>query len=151
MVDIAKIQRKTHKIAIVIGGVCFVLIVAFGALKQMFKESAANQHAAASQRILGRLHIKYETDKETPYVDVFADRDTLAVWRGIFVENHGQSESDVIRDYSKLVATGKLTSVFPDTLVTIQERAGDSDCRVTILSGGKAKQSGWVDCKWITD
>jgi len=152
MPDLDKIARKSHKIAILVGCVCFVLVLVLGALEQLFKQSAANQHAATSQPILGRLHVKYATDKETPWVDVIADRDTLEVWRAIFMTGHGprKTEAEIARDYGKLVSMGELTSVDPDTLVRILERQGESDCRVTILSGKNIEKSGWVDCRWIT-
>src|SRR5271169_1898030 len=60
-------------------------------------------------RSAGRLHIKYAADKETPYVDVAVDRDTLRAWRGIFVDHEGpQTTAEIARDYGKLVSAHKL-------------------------------------------
>lgn len=148
--DLASIQRKTHKAAWIVGAICFVIIVASGVLTDLFHQSAAQKQRQSP--ILGRLHVKYEANKETPYVDVFDDRDTLAAWRLIFVSPPAsQTESDLISGYRKLVATGKLTSVDPNTLVRVIHREQPTDCQVTILSGKHREHSGWVDCDWITD
>jgi hypothetical protein len=145
--DIATIQRKTHKIAVSVGIAAFVVIVASGVLVDLFRQSVHEQQQPPA---LGRLHIKYEPGKETPYVDVFTDRETLAAWRAIFVDAPAsQTEADVIADYAKLVQTGKLTPVDPDTLVRVTQREHPTDCRVTILSEKHREETGWVDCRWI--
>lgn len=153
MPDLATTPRNSRKIAIIIGCACFFVILISGALRELFIQSATNQQTAASQRFMGRLHVKYAADKETPWVDVATDRETLEAWRGIFVQGHGRhrTQEEIARDYGDLMATGRLRNVEPDTLVRILKRDGESDCQVTIFSGKNRGQSGWVDCHWITD
>lgn len=148
--DLAKIANKTHKLALIFGGISFALILVFGALTQMFKDSAASK---SQPRSLGRLHYKYAPNKETPWVDVAADRDTLEAWRGLFIVGHGhhRTTEQIAHDYGELLHTGKLLTVKPNTLVRVVKQEGDSDCYVTILSAENREQSGWVDCNEITN
>ena len=154
MADIEKIERKTRKVVIWVAAVSFVVIVISGVLTDLFNESAANQQRQRQQHpdslMLGRLHIKYAADKETPYVDVAVDRDTLRAWRGIFVDHEGpQTTAEIARDYGKLVSAHKLISVEPDTLVRVLEKQDEYDCLVSVIAGKDATRSGWVDCRWI--
>src|ERR1035438_6567415 len=135
MPDIREIQRGTHKVAIAAAIICLPVILIAGFLTELFQA-----------RAVGRLHVKYGPQKEAPWVDVAADRETLEAWRVIFLKNKYEAASDVARDYSKLFSGGKLTRVKPDTEVHITERTGEADCYVLILSGDSANKSGWVDC-----
>jgi hypothetical protein len=45
-------------------------------------------------------------------------------------------------------SSGKLISVFPGTLVRVEEREGNN-CRVTITDGEKSGTTGWVECDYI--
>jgi hypothetical protein len=155
MADLETIGRKTHKIAKIWAIICFCVMVVAGVITDHFKQSTANQerqqHSQRDSLMFGRLHVKYAPDKETPWVDIATDRDTLKAWRRVFVGPEGpQTKADIARDYGNLVSTGKLTSVEPDTLVHILQRENEYDCLVSIVAGKNATQSGWVDCRWIT-
>lgn len=146
MPDLETVERRIRRYLIIAAWIIIPLTAIVGVLTQAFKESAA------SRPTTGRLHNRYGANEETPWVDVAADRGTLETWRVIFLQGHGEHGSSVAgiaQDYGKLVSSGKLTSVAPDTQVRITQREGETDCRVTILSGSKTDQSGWVDCRSI--
>lgn len=84
--------------------------------------------------------------EQAPYIEVAVDQSALRDLHAMLLETNERAQAE---KYSRLIATHKLITVVPNTLIRIQVKTGD-DCKVALLEGGNAGKDGWVSCSWIT-